>query len=227
MIRSALAGVAFLFLLSSAQASTITDISFAIDGSGSMGSVGFNTEKSFVESMLSTGLSPTTEVGAFVWSTNIYDRIAPLTPDNSSSLVTDIANASYPSGYTYTKNAVQHGIDMLTAGPSQDAKLLVLITDGGANPAVAQNPCGLASTLASDQITLLVIDLVNTEGLSGLGCLSTGSNFFTDANSGEAAITNFVETAANAPSVPEPGTLLLSGGAALAVALARRRSTKA
>lgn len=227
MIRSALAGVALLLLFSSAQASTITDISFAIDGSGSMGSVGFNTEKSFVESMLSTGLSPTTEVGAFVWSTNIYDHIAPLTADNSSALVTDIANATYPAGYTYTKNAVQHGIDMLTAGPSQDAKLLVLITDGPPNPVTTQNPCGLASTLAADQITLMVVDLVNTEGLTSLECLSTGSNFFTDANSGATAIQDFAEAAANAPSVPEPGTLLLSGSAALAVALARRRSTRA
>jgi len=226
MFRSAFATLALFVLVSSAHASTITDVVFAIDASGSIGSTHFQGEKTFVEGLLTAGLPATTEVGAFTWSTNHYNLIDPLVPVSTSGLVNTIANAGYVSQSSYMKNALQNGIDILTAGPSGDNKLLVLLTDGPPNP-VSQSPCSVVNTLAADHITLFVVDVANVEGLSTEACLAADpnmSNFFTDKDLATQAIINFAAPPAQTPSVPEPGTVALSTSAMLTLMVFMRRS---
>lgn len=226
MFRSTLAALALFVCISPAHASTIADVVFAIDASGSIGAAHFQGEKTFVENLFTAGLPATTEVGAFTWSTNQYNLIDPLAPVSTPGLTTTIANAGYVSQSSYMKNAVQNGINILTAGPSGDNKLLVLITDGPPNP-IAQSPCSLVNTLASDNITLFVVDIANVEGLSTEACLAADpskSNFFTDKDLASQAIINFAAPPAQTPSVPEPGTVALSAGAMLALTMFRRRS---
>ena len=80
--------------------------------------VNFSHEKTFVEDLLTTGLPATTEVGVFTWTTNTYNLIDPLVPASTPGLTTTIANAGYASQSSYMKNAVQNGINILTAGSS-------------------------------------------------------------------------------------------------------------
>jgi hypothetical protein len=228
MLRSAFATLALFVFLSSARASTITDVVFAIDGSGSIGATSFNSEKNFVKDLLTTGLSATTEVGVFTWSTSTYNLIDPLVPASTPGLTATITNAGYPSQSSYMKNAVQNGINILTAGPSGDKKLLVLLTDGPPNP-VAQSPCSLVNTLATNQITVIVVDIANVDGLTAEACLaadSNHSNFFTDAGLASQAIIHFATPPVETPAVPEPGTVALSAGAMFALMMFVRRSAQ-
>src|SRR6185312_9589080 len=105
----------FVFL-SSAHASTISDVVFAIDASGSIGATNFNSEKTFVKDLLTAGLPSATEVGVFTWSTSAYNLIDPLVPVSTPGLTATITNAGYASQSSYMKNAVQNGIDILNAG---------------------------------------------------------------------------------------------------------------
>jgi hypothetical protein len=216
MFRSPLAIALFFVCLSSAHAATIKDIVFAIDGSGSLGAVHFNDEVDFVSDLLASGLPATAEVGAFTWGTSNYDLIDPLMPVSTHGLSDTIENAAYPGGFTYMKNAVQHGIDLLAATSSADSKLLVLLTDGPPNP-FTQSPCSLAGDLAASHITLFLVDVIDPGGLTAEQCLAANPNqSFTNAAVAKSAIVSF----ANAP---EPGTEALSASALLALlALVRR-----
>src|SRR3569833_2893417 len=226
MLRSVFAGFALFVFLSSAHANSIADVVFAIDASGSIGSANFVNVKNFVKDLLTTGLPGTTEVGVFTWSTNSYNLIDPLVLASTPGLTTTITNAGYVSQSSYMKNAVQNGINILTAGPSADSKLLVLITDGPPTP-TSQRPCGLVTTLASNNISLFVVDIANVDGLSTEACLATDSshsNLFTDKDLAAQAIVNFAAPPAQTPSVPEPGTVALSASAIFALILFVRRS---
>jgi hypothetical protein len=198
-----------------AHADPTLDTYFVVDGSGSIGYAGFTDEKSFVENAITNVLPGSSAAGAEEFGTTVTGStgLLNLSGGGAASLDSDVTNWAYYATDTYQKLALTDAINALETAPAGDPKLLVYVTDyGDPNPVQSQSGCGLASTLAADDITVV---FVNGEGTSSYESCLTGSNdiltagSFSDLGTLTPDLQTIVDQLDTPAPVPEPSGLAL------------------
>lgn len=231
-------GLAALFAAAPEASATTLDVMFVVDGSGSIGSVGFADEKAFVENAITNILPSGGNAGAILFATNVPQNIS-LGVDDYATLSSAVAGWSYPQGYGYQKAAFNDAItDFENNSPAGDARLLVEVTDDGlADPVVSQSACVLAPTLQADNIN---VAFFNGNAPGGPGSTEVcfagiGGQFFTAASFSDLGdLDSDLQNLVNQldPPAPVPGPSSLSIFATAVAALSgltglrfRRRNT--
>ncbi len=220
---AATTALALSAVIPQASAAPTLDTIIILDGSGSIGTVGFDAEKNLAESIIETVLPSDSNAGAFEFGTTVtHDYpLQALTGSGATTLGNDVAAIPYVSGSTYDKVAFQEAIDQFTASsPTGDARLVIWLTDQGEpNPAVSQDPCSLAPTATADGIRTVVVEGNPTGGTPALSCLASSGDIiqskFADFPSLTSDIAAIVTQEEDSLTAPEPSGLSL-----LAVALA-------
>ena len=127
-----------------ACASTVElEVLFVMDISGSVGSTGWETEKTFVSNMITNGMSDVPSVAVMTFGTGAWSQWNFTDQQQPRSVITDaVENLPYTGGSTYMKTAVKAGITIFdqTGSPDVD-NLMFLITDGDPFPSYYESVC--------------------------------------------------------------------------------------
>lgn len=240
-----LGAVAGLTLVAApATAATVIDYVFVMDSSGSLGSFGWSQEKTFVSEVIRTNLHPSSAVGLVSFSTNVSSYpIVPLANGGSAAVRTQVNALPYLAQNTSTLAAMQAAVNLFTSyGHAENARVVMLITDGAPNPS-SQNPCSqtspaaasLRAALGANHIRTALVTIGHDIDPTGLGCLTDGNDadlvtptidydnaFLPGVNARALAL---LTPATDPVAVPEPSTwaLMLSGFAALGARIRARR----
>lgn len=153
------------------------DAILVLDSSGSISNKGWrdtrNSASSFVTDVLSVSAT-NDHVGVIEFDDAVVTAYTLAQPQDPTAISTVIQGLPHLGGSTHTKDAVQAAITQFDAsGRTNTGKVLVLVTDGDPNPAVAQDPCPLAPQLQSRGIAVFVLGVGSGWTPSKTSCLVT------------------------------------------------------
>lgn len=152
------------------------DVVVLMDASAGIGSANWTLMKQRVSAL----------IDAFQWSAT-GNRMAlvqfsgyaitrhPFGSPQSVSALKGTANAlAYSGGQSWMRTAVQRAIEQYDEFPrANSTKVVILITDGNPNPLSTQEPCALASQLASRGVKTLVFGMGTNWTSANVTCLVT------------------------------------------------------
>ena len=117
------------------------DIVIGMDSSGSMLQDGWDKSIQFVVDIITTAISPVSNVAITQWSQNQRMIWNMNQNQNRTNIVDKLYGAGWLRGFTYMKDAVLHSLDIFNSFSTNFNKLFVLMTDGNPVPAFLQSPC--------------------------------------------------------------------------------------
>lgn len=177
------------------------DIVVVLDASGSIGSSNFTTARNATVQFANQIRASATgnHFGMVSFSTGASIRYKFSDVQDTAHVNAAIRNTPYTQGSTYTKAAMDSTIRLFQSSAARPGaqRVAVLITDGVPNPASTQNPCGLATTLASLGVKVIIVAVGNFNA-APITCLVsnpatdivTAADFDELANSLQAAVAN-------------------------------------
>jgi hypothetical protein len=184
-IASVAAAVSGGFCALPAAATTVVDYVFILDSSGSIRTDGWSDEKGFVNFGLGQALDPSSAVGLVSFSSAVTTRpIIPLANGGATTLENQLSALPYQSQRASTLAALQAARSLFTDyGHPDHARVIMLMTDGAANPA-SQNPCSatdpaaasLRAGLGADHIRTALITVGDQLDPGIFGCLTNGND---------------------------------------------------
>lgn len=150
------------------------DIAVLMDASWGIGSTNFTLMKQRISAMIdSIGVSAAGNhmtIIQFAGTATAWHPFA--SPQTNSALKATVSARPYTGGTSYMRSAVQLAINQWDAHGHSDARrVMVLITDGNPNPISTQEPCALASQLASRGVHTLIFGLGTNWTPSVVQCL--------------------------------------------------------
>ena len=235
LTRNLLRGAAAMALCGAAGMSHATpvtfDIVFLLDGSGSVGSTQFRSERELINTIHDqfVALAPADHSVDYRFGVIEFSTIASVKQHlNTTYSASLVSNLSYVTGYSHLKDAVQGGLNLFTSeGSASNIRQMFLFTDGLPNPS-AQNPSTLAPALDAANVNVTVLGLQDFNDVFVRSLVDDRARDEILATSYTAAKTEEINDRllhpAPATAVPEPGSLaLLLAGLGAAVPLVRRR----
>jgi hypothetical protein len=234
-----------LFLASTSSAAPITQLGFAMDASGSIGTTNFNTMKTGLANALNVvPTNGTVEITVVTFASGPATIVSPTVINSAATLLavqTAINNIVYSGGSTDTAGAITSLTSLLTGSPSftnpdGSAQIFNIITDGVPNSQALAEAAANAAVLAGiDEIDLEAIGSVNLANMLALARPGPGvlappfqPGFVLQVNSfGEFddAIQSKIRFVLN-QNAPEPASMVLWGLGSLGLAWSARRRMK-
>lgn len=220
------------------------DVVFVIDGSGSLGTTGFQMEKSFVVNLINSFFPSYTRFGVVLFADTASIKYTFNNNQTRSAITNAVQNLTYPQGVTATLAGMQKAVDLFEdfspdASPGHFLQRdIVLITDGNPNPVSTQNPCSTTNTAAATlRQSLQTLDVRTTLVTAGpdinpgtLSCLFNNDpsrvvDITAFSSSDATRLLSVIPPADPAPT-PEPWTLSLLGAGLVIQGLARARASR-
>jgi uncharacterized protein YegL len=238
LTRNLLRGAAAIALCGAAGMSHATpvtfDIVFLLDGSGSVGSTQFRSERQLINTIHDqfVALAPADHSVDYRFGVIEFSTVASVKQHlNTTYSASLVSNLNYVMGYSHLKDAVQGGLNLFTSeGSASNIRQMFLLTDGMPNPSATQNPSSLAPALdaANVNVTLLGLqdfnDVIVRSLVDDRARDEIMATSYTAANTKEINDRLLHPAPAPTTAVPEPGSLaLLLAGLGAAVPLVRRR----
>ncbi len=173
----------FLGLLCSVNsyAAPMLDIAILMDSSGSMGSSGWNNEEDFVSKLIISGIPyEDTRLGIIQFSSSyttkqIYgfeDQ-----QDDRQEISDVVQDMYYRGGSTYMKKAVDTAINLFdTESAGENAKAIIMLTDGNPYPSYSQSPCTSVYKLNDRGINVFIVGMGSGWTMNKIDCLVEDPN---------------------------------------------------
>lgn len=231
------AGTALLLILASLSPTRAMpvevpqDVVFVFDGSGSLGTAGFNTIIDYMKFVVDTAsgnpLHPI-RFGAILFSTNVQ-TVYNLTDDQTPFVITNVLdNVSYPAGTTHTRDALNAALTMFDdQSNGMNPKTLLLITDGAPFPTSSQSVChngNMKDNLDADGVQANIIGVGSSYNPAPVSCLvdDEASQIIeiTDFSNGIDFQQGYVQSVV---AMPAPGIVAIFAFGIAGIAAARRR----
>eukprot|EP01084_Bolivina_argentea_P046400 85451_1 len=138
------------------------DLIFAIDISGSIGWTDFQTEKVFIENLVTKGLGSDTRIGFDMFSTNT-NLSRSLQVWDDADLLSYVRGIRWTGGWTNTGDVLAETLTEFDEnGDDSRLKMLMIVTDG--NPCLPQSGggcpqsvCSYSAQITQDDVRVIVI----------------------------------------------------------------------